>query len=313
MSPFLNQQPVISPEGTLVTIGFFDGVHLGHRYLLRKAMELSSDRGLRPLVVTFNRPARCLLDGAFRPSLMLLPQEKKQMIQSIAGLDCELMDFTESILNMSAKAFMSYLARTYQMKALLVGYDHHFGKGRKECFEDYQRYGQELGVEVIRSDAYQEQPFGNPVSSSLIRSYIKDCDIRSANALLGYSYFISGQVTSGDHLGRSMGYATANLEVSEEKLLPGSGVYACHVSVGEKKFKGMLYVGKRPTVQDAGQDRVEVHILDFSRDVYAERLTVHLEAFVRPERCFASLDELKEQIQIDEQAIRSLLNHSISI
>lgn len=307
------QHPASLTQGTLVTIGFFDGVHLGHRYLLERALELSSHRGLRPMAVTFNRPARCLLDASFHPSMMLLPEEKKQLVLSIEGLDCEVMDFTESILEMSAESFMDYLVKTYQMKALLVGYDHHFGKGRKDSFEDYQRYGQKLGVEVIRADAYQQELSGQPVSSSLIRTQIQQSDIQSANQLLGYSYFFSGKVTSGDHLGRSMGYATANLEVPEEKLLPGSGVYACYVLVGDQKYQGMLYVGTRPTIQSSGQARVEVHILDFSSDVYAERLTVYLEAFVRKERRFASLDELKEQIQTDEQTIRSLLSQSNSI
>lgn len=300
-----------STRSTLVTIGFFDGVHKGHRYLLSKARSLADQLHLELLVITFRDPARCVMDPDFKPELILTASEKKVMLESVEGVHCEMLTFTRDLLGMSAQAFMEHLRKAYQMKALLVGYDHHFGHDRSKGYEDYRLYGQEMGVEVIRMDPFIPEDAGQPVSSSLIRTLIKKGEIIRASELLGYPFFLEGPVLRGDGIGTGMGYATANLRISSRKILPGAGVYACRVKVEDgSQLNGMLYIGSRPTVLEDGEMRIEVHILDFNKDLYGSFIRLEIVDHIRKEMRFGGLDELAAQITKDEKRVREVLGIS---
>ena len=230
------------------------------------------------------------------------------MLEEVEGVCCEMLTFTPDLLGLSAQAFMERLRNDYGMKALLVGYDHHFGHDRGKGYEDYRRYGQEMDVEVILMDPFVPEDAPQPVSSSLIRSLIKEGRIARASELLGYDFFLEGPVLRGDGIGKGMGYATANLRISSRKILPGAGVYACRVKVEDgERLNGMLYIGSRPTVLEDGEMRIEVHILDYQNDLYGSTVRLEVVDHIRPEMRFDGLDQLVAQITKDERKVREVL------
>jgi len=297
----------------VATVGFFDGVHRGHRYLIRQVCEIAAQREMRSMVVTFPVHPRKVLCSDYQPRLLTTREEKERLLKA-TGVDClKWMDFDRALSQLTARTFMQRLYSDYDVRILVVGYDHRFGRGRSEGFEDYVRYGQEIGMEVVRAG---ELPGGT--SSTTVRKALEGGDIRLANHVLGYSYFLQGQVVHGFHNGTGLGFPTANLQVAADKLVPKNGAYCVRVMMGKGtgmepvgRFPGMLNIGNRPTLDNGTERSIEVHLLDFSGNLYGDVLQVDFIDFLRPEQRFQSLEELHRQLEADELRCREILNVSV--
>ena len=280
----------------VATIGFFDGVHLGHNYLLEQLKSEARERGMQSMVVTFATHPRLFFNPDCGLRQLTLANEKRDLLAT-AGLDnCLMLQFNKQLSSLTSAEFMRLLVEKYGVKVVLVGYDHHFGCDRDTAFEGYVEQGQQLGIEVRRCAGYSECEV--MVSSSKVRKALELWDVNLANRLLGYNYSIRGTVVEGKQIGRKLGFPTANLQVDALKILPSDGVYVAEVFIGGEKYKGVLNIGKRPTIS-AENRTIEVHIIGFTDDLYGKEVELKFVDFLRHEQKFSSLEALKEQIKVD--------------
>ena len=297
----------IHPQSpTVATIGFFDGVHLGHRFLIQQVKVAATQTGWQSSIITFPVHPRQVIQSEFQPQLLSSPEEKIELLASTGVNNCILLPFTRELSQLTAYEFMQLLYDKYKVRMLVIGYDHRFGHNRAETFEDYCRYGRELGIHIMQASAYTQEQ--DKVSSSAIRRALQNGDIRTATKFLGYHYYLEGTVVDGYKVGRKIGFPTANLRVDfPNKLIPSIGVYAVYVYVNGEKHKGMLNIGYRPTINNGTDLSIEVHILDFQGDIYHQKMRIEFIDFLRPEEKFNSVDELILQMQKDkEDTIRVL-------
>ena len=294
-------------KGCAVTIGFFDGVHRGHRYLLRQLESLAEANDLSAMAVTFEcHPKQVVCEG-FVPSLLTMQEEKLALLSDFFGGEVVVLPFTQELSKLTAKEFMqTVLSEKLNAKLLLMGYNHQFGHGGGTQ-EEYMKWGKETGIKVCQAEALA----GEKVSSSKIRSLISLGEMEKANAMLGYSYFVTGEVTDGKHIGRQIGFPTANLLLPEQKLLPACGAYAVWVFMPDgTKQGGMLCIGHRPTIETNGELSIEVHIFDFKGNLYGKQIRLDIIGKLREERHFASLEELQRQLTLDAASAREIINRS---
>lgn len=301
----------------VATIGFFDGVHLGHQFVIRQVAEEARKRGLEALVVTFDCPPREVVTGK-KCHLLTTLDEKKRLILAAGADRCEILPFTPDFAALSAKDFMlEILKNRLRVEVLMLGYDNHFGHrnpDHPETFDDYQRYGREMGIEVLKMPVFMcppqkdSPPFGGVRggSSSIIRHALRDGDITLATELLGRPYSITGLVVHGRGEGHRIGFPTANLAPeSIATILPKSGVYAVKVrnkgvkESGSKVFSGMMNIGMRPTY-DGTTLSLEVHLFDFDGDLYGHTLTIDFLRRIRDEQPFESPEALRRQLEKDK-------------
>lgn len=287
-----------------VTIGFFDGVHSGHRYLLRQLEELAAANGLSAVAVTFDQHPRTVVKNDFIPSLLTTQEEKQALLSDAFSGKVVVLPFTRELSALTAKEFMqSVLREKLNAKLLLMGYNHNFGHGGGTP-EEYAAWGKETGIEVRVADALA----GAKVSSSRIRKLISDGDIKEANTMLGYPYFMTGKVIEGKHIGRQIGFPTANLVLPEQKLLPACGVYAVWVVMPDGTRRGgMLCIGHRPTIETDGGISVEVHIFDYSGDLYGKTIRLDFIGHLRGEQHFCSLEALQQQLVQDAVSAKAMI------
>ena len=293
-------------KGCAVTIGFFDGVHRGHRYLLQQLELLAEANDLPAVAVTFDCHPRQVVCEDFVPSLLTTQEEKLTLLSETFGGEVVVLPFTQVLSRLTAKEFMqSVLREKLNAKLLLMGYNHRFGHGGGTPAE-YVDWGRDTGIEVCQAKALSEK-----VSSSRIRSLISQGDIENANTMLGYPYFLIGEVTGGKQIGRQIGFPTANLLLPEQKLLPACGVYAVWVIMSDgTKRGGMLCIGHRPTIELNGDISVEVHIFDFTSNLYGDSIRLDFIGRLREERHFSSLEALKLQLTYDAAAAQEMISHS---
>lgn len=285
---------------TVATIGFFDGVHLGHRYLINQVKIAASQCGWCSSIITFPIHPRQVIQSDYQPQLLSSPEEKIELLSQTGVDNCILLPFTRELSKLTAWEFMQLLYDKYKVRMLVIGYDHRFGHNRAETFEDYCRYGRELGIHIMQASAYTQEQ--DKVSSSAIRRALQTGDIRTASKFLGYHYYLEGTVVGGYKVGRKIGFPTANLRVDfPNKLIPSIGVYAVYVYVNGEKHKGMLNIGYRPTINNGTDLSIEVHILDFQGDIYHQKMRIEFIEFLRPEEKFHSVDELILQMQKDKK------------
>ena len=287
------------------TVGFFDGVHAGHRSLIAQLREVAAERGLASAVFTFPVHPRRVLQADYRPQLLDTFEEKLARIGE-TGVDyCAVLDFTPALAQLTAREFIERLAAEWGVSTLVVGYDHRFGRDRAEGFEAYVAHGRTVGMEVVRGVPYLLED-GTAVSSSRIRALLTECRVEEAARMLTVPYRLRGHVVGGQQIGRTMGFPTANLSVDEPlKVLPGDGVYAVRVRLHGMAYRGMLSIGNRPTIGDR-PTAVEVHLLGFSGDVYGETIEVEFIRHLRNNRRFDSLDALREQLERDRETVAGL-------
>ena len=293
-------------QGIVATIGFFDGVHVGHRFLIKELQDWGKELNMPSAVITFPEHPCQVLHSDYRPKLLDTFQEKMERLET-TGIDyCIALDFTYELSLYSAADFIRLLAEEYHVKGLLIGYDHRFGHDRSDGFEQYVEYGGQVGMEVRKASPYDEENIR--VSSSEIRRLLQEGKVEMANALLTYPYQLRGRIVSGYKVGRTIGFPTANIEVdSPYKLLPKVGVYAVWVELLGKRYKGMLYIGKRPTLQNGDNLTIEVNILGFSGNAYNDEITVSFVYAVREDKTFESVEALREQLERDRQTVDKLL------
>ena len=289
------------------TIGCFDGVHTGHRYLVKQVRDIADEKGLGSALITFPVHPRQVMQADYMPELLSCPAQKTSLISSLDADYCIILHFTKELSQLTAREFMTLLYSRYNVRALVIGYDHRFGHNRTETFEDYCRYGQELGMSVIKAEPLKCDITDTFISSSAIRKLLKCGDVVTANRFLGYNYYIDGTVTDGHKIGRKIGFPTANIIPScPEKLIPENGVYAVRVPIGNTVYKGMLNIGNRPTLNNGSNVSIEVHIIDFSGDIYHHPLRIEFISRIRQEIKFASMEELIEQLEKDKTIISKI-------
>ena len=306
MNVIKDRQPqLLAPS--VATIGFFDGVHLGHRYLINQVKLAASQNGWSSSIITFPVHPRQVIQSDYQPQLLSSPEEKIELLASTGVDNCILLPFTRELSLLTAKEFMQLLYNDYKVRMLVIGYDHRFGHNRAETFEDYCRYGRELGIHIMQATAYTQEQ--DKVSSSAIRRALLTGDIPTATKYLGYNYFVEGVVVNGYKVGRKIGFPTANLQVDfPNKLIPAIGVYAVRVFVNGDTYKGMLNIGHRPTLNNGTNLSIEVHILNFEGNIYEQPMRIEFIDFLRPETKFSSVDELILQIQKDKEATEQRLS-----
>lgn len=288
-------------ERTVVTIGYFDGVHCGHKFLLNDLQKEGKENGLKTLVVTFSNHPQLLFQPDCGLRFLTLGNEKIRLLENMGFDYCLVLPFTREFAYLTSKEFMRILHESFGMEELIVGYDHHFGSDRDSSFTDYVEFGDKMGVNVVRCDAFSVSDMN--VSSSKIRDFLISGEIEQANMLLGYNYTIIGRVVHGHKVGRKIGFPTANIEVSEGKLLPKNGVYAVTVEVEGQCHRGMMNIGYRPTLNNVGLS-IEVYIDEFGGDIYDRMLVVEITKYIRDERKFNSLEALKKQLSLDLESIK---------
>ena len=293
--------------GVVATLGFFDGVHAGHRFLIERVKDVARQCGLSSGVVTFSDHPRTVLHPDFKPKLLNRYGEKIDLLGQ-TGIDgCFILNFTPQLAEMSADTFIKdVLAERCHVKTLVIGYDHRFGKNRTDGFEEYKKAGKACGMDVIQVKPLSH--LGQPVNSTTIRNFLLTGNIRLANRLLGYHYNLKGVVVYGNQLGRTFGFPTANVDWSDQyKIMPQDGIYAVWARVETGWYRGMAYIGSRPSVAENGEKRLEVHLFNCSDELYGSNIRIKFVEYLREEKKFDSLDELKRQLEQDKElAIRRL-------
>ena len=298
----------LKAEKLVATIGFFDGVHLGHRYLISELKEIAAQSGLPSAVITFPQHPRTVLNAEYQPKLLNTYNEKVELL-SKTGIDyCIVLDFTLELSQFTAKEFITkILAQKFHVQTLLIGYDHRFGHNREDEFEDYVAYGKDCNMQVIKASRYSEGE--EAVSSSEIRRLISTHNVEEAAHLLTYPYSLKGKIVNGYKVGRTLGFPTANILVEEPcKIIPAAGVYAVWVYLNSQKHKGMLYIGDRPTLNNGNNISMEVNILDFSGNIYNNEISVAFIHYVRADIKFDTLEALTLQLKHDRETVDKLLD-----
>lgn len=292
-------------NGFVITQGTFDGVHLGHQHVLKQVVNLAKPYNKPSLLITFHPHPRLVIDPQ-NTSIKLLSsiEEKAKKILEM-GIDYVLvLSFTHEISQYSPREFVNeILVKKLNVQCMVVGYDHRFGKNRSGGFQELTDLASEFKFDVKEIDASEIEEIA--VSSTRIRKALQSGNLESANELLGRPYSLSGTVVQGKQLGRQLGFPTANIQIDEpNKLIPPNGVYIGYTLIGETKYKIMLNIGVRPTV-DGTTQTIEAHILDFNKDIYNDHITLFLVQFLREEQRFNGLDALKIQLQQDEAKTRA--------
>lgn len=298
----LNSQLSTPDCPVVATIGFFDGVHLGHRYLIEQVKEEAARQGICSAVITFPVHPRQVMNADYQPELLTSYEDKLKLLGN-TGIDyCIVLDFTPDIAKLTAWEFMNVILKErYSVQGLVIGHDHRFGHNRSEGFEEYCSFGNKLGINVVRAHACVVDNV--TVSSSVIRRLLHAGNITEANRYLSYSYSVEGIVVGGHRIGRTLGFPTANLRVDQAcKLIPGEGVYAVCVTVSGTNHPGMLSIGRRPTINNGNDRSIEVHILNFHSDIYNFPIKLTFVRFIRPDLKFLTIEDLRMQL-IDDKRI----------
>jgi riboflavin kinase/FMN adenylyltransferase len=295
----------------VVTIGTFDGVHLGHKAIIDQLKRTAQEIGGETVIITFDPHPRTIISSVPGDLKLLTLIHEKARLLNEAGIDhLVVVPFNTAFAMQTADDYIrAFLFEKFKPHTIIIGYDHRFGKGRNGDFTMLEAYGRELGFTV---DEIEGQNVAEVVvSSTKVRNALLESNIEKANAYLGYPYFFSGKVIAGNQLGRTIGFPTANLQIAAaEKLIPGNGVYAVTAILNKNNvfstYKGMMNIGFRPTV-DGKRRMIEVNLLDFSDDIYECSLEVHVHAFIRGEVKFDGIEALKAQLQKDAVVVRELL------
>lgn len=292
----------------VATIGFFDGVHRGHQFLIANVMEEARRRGLASLVITFDRHPRQVLNQAYQPQLLTTLERKLQLI-SLTGVDnVAVLRFSKEMASLTAREFMGQvLAERLNVKALVIGYDNRFGHDRTEGFDDYVAYGRELGMQVVQAQSYTLDNM--KVSSSLVRSFLEGGEVEMAAHCLNRPFELCGKVKKGFQEGRKLGFPTANLDLGNGgQLIPKEGVYAVWASVDghSRPLPAMMDIGSRPTF-GGSRLSLEVNIIGFHGNLYDKSVKVQFVSRVRDNRKFDSVDSLAEQLRKDQELVMKKL------
>lgn len=284
---------------SVVTVGTFDGVHLGHHKIIKRLMKIAKEEGKTSCVLTFFPHPRIVLTPDSTIHLLQTIEERKSQLKSLGVEHVVILNFSKEFSELSAEDYIkNILVDSLNASYLIIGYDHKFGKNRAAGIEELKHWSKQLQFKVEEIEAKDVDEVN--VSSTKIRNYLIQGNVKVANSYLGYPYYISGQVVTGEGIGKDLGFPTANIEVSESyKLIPGIGVYAVRVKLGNETYKGMLNIGLNPTFPNRTKS-IEVNIFKFNRDIYSQFLQISFIERLRDELKFESVEQLQEQLKKDE-------------
>ena len=300
ITTFTTQQP------TVLTIGTFDGVHLGHQKIIERVVATARQEGLLATIFTFFPHPRMVVQHDKSLKLIHTLEEKKQLLQQL-GVDLLVVQpFNEAFAQLTAEEFVStILVQHLNVKKVIIGYDHRFGRNRTANINDMRLFGEKYGFAVEEISVQEVDEVS--VSSTKIREALNKGDVTTAEHYLGTPYSLTGTVVHGLKLGRTLGYPTANIQVTEDyKLIPKDGVYAVYSYIDARKVYGMMSIGKNPTIEGKGAS-IEVYFFDFNGDLYDRELTIYFVKYLREERKFSSVALLKKQLQDDETTARKAI------
>ncbi len=307
MRIFYNINEITGLNNTIVTIGTFDGVHLGHQKIIKRLVELKQKQGGETLLFTFApHPRKVLFPEQTDLKLITTTEEKCELLKQF-GIDNVLVyPFTKEFSQMNADKYISdIIVQGLKTKTLVIGYDHKFGSNREGSIETLKKCAEHYHFDVEEISAQEINQLN--ISSTRIRKAIEEGDLTTANEFLGYTFFVSGKVVQGKQLGRQIGYPTANIQISDvDKLIPKIGVYAVNVEHQQKRYKGMLNVGVNPTTDTDNKIKVEVNIFNFDQEIYGDTIKVEFVKRIRDEEKFANLEELKQALANDKIACSSI-------
>ena len=307
MNIFLSINEFHSDKKTIVTLGTFDGVHLGHTEILKKLTQNTNKGAFESTVLTFFPHPRIILQGKSDLKLLNTINEKIELLEKIGIDNLIIHPFDGKFAELSADAFVkSILVDQLHVQKIIIGYDHRFGKNRTANIDNLITFGTQYDFEVEQISAQEIDEIS--ISSTKIRTALEEGDIQLANEYLGYQYFLSGTVVKGKQLGRTIGFPTANILLEEDyKLVPQNGVYIVRVEIDGKTIFGMMNIGFNPTVQ--GKEKtIEVHLFDFDSDIYNCKIQVSIVQRIRSEKKFESVELLKQQLNKDKEFSLHYLN-----
>ncbi|TDO84062.1 riboflavin kinase/FMN adenylyltransferase [Flavobacterium chryseum] len=287
-----------STKKTILTLGTFDGVHIGHKKILERITQNTENGKYESLVLTFFPHPRMVLQEKSEIKLLNTIPEKSKLLEETGIENLVIHPFNESFSRLTAEEFVhSILVDQFHIQKIIIGHDHRFGRNRTANIDDLIAFGKEYGFEVEQISAQEIQDVS--VSSTKIRKALDEGNIALANDYLGYAYFLSGEVVKGKQLGRTIGFPTANIHIEEDyKKIPKNGVYIVKTIINQKEVFGMMNIGFNPTVNGEKQT-IEVHLFDFDADIYGQKIEISLLEYIRDEQKFGSVDLLKEQLNQD--------------
>lgn len=297
----------VKVKGAVVTTGTFDGVHVGHRKIINRLNQIAKKIGGESVLLTFDPHPRMVLFPDDHGLELITTIDEKVALLEQAGVDNLIIHpFTKEFSRLSSLDFIrEILVDKIGTSVLVIGYDHHFGRNREGSFEHLRESGPLYGFDV---EEISVQDVDNvAVSSTKIRKALQEGDVSTANKYLAHPFQLTGTVVHGDKLGRELGFPTANIQIDDKhKVIPANGVYACYVLIADRKLKGMLNIGNRPTVNGT-EKRVEVNIFDMDEELYGEEVTLMLQERIRDEKRFDSVDSLKARLAVDKNLALKIL------
>lgn len=296
-------------QASVLTIGTFDGVHIGHQKIIERLNQIKKSKTERSMILTFYPHPRRVLDHSNDIKMLTTMDEKIQLLEKFGLDDLIIEPFTKEFSRLSALDFVrNILVNQLHLKQLVIGYDHQFGKNREGNFEQLTEYGElyDFGLEKISAQEIENVS----VSSTKVRKAIENGDMATANKYLGYHYLLTGKIVKGQGVGRKINYPTVNLDIEEDyKLIPKKGVYIVRTLLNKEIVNGIMNIGFRPTVGGKGQT-IEIHLLDFNADLYGSTMQIEVLHRLRDEKKFENIEELAEQISKDENSARNWLLNS---
>ena len=292
-------------KSTIATIGTFDGIHIGHQKILNSLVRFAEENGLKSVVITFDPHPRKIINKKNSIELINTIEEKKEKLKTL-GIDYLIVQkFDEKFSETEANKFVEILKNNINIKKLIVGYDHRFGKNRNADINDLKKYGKELNFEVIEIDALEIEEVN--ISSTKIRLAIKDGNIRLANSYLGYNFFLSGEVVKGHSRGKELGFPTANLKIDEDKIIPKNGVYLVKSKIDHQDIYGMMNIGYNPTFNNKSK-KIETHFFNLNKNLYGKIIKIELLEYIREEKRFETVDDLIQRLKLDREKCLKLIH-----
>jgi riboflavin kinase/FMN adenylyltransferase len=299
----------VTPLGeTLLTIGIFDGVHVGHRYLLKKLQERAAERNLLSGVVTFSPHPQSVLHPHSQLPWLTSLEDRVGAFQRLGVKIVAVLTFTPKVAQLSAQEFISLIRKHLSMRGILVGPDFALGKGKEGNINMLRALGCELGFSVDVIPPFKIN--GEIVSSTLIRRALAEGDMRKVTKLMGRYFYLEGKIIASEKRGRVLGFPTANLDIKPQQALPGNGIYATITHVQGKHFHSATNIGIRPTF-GTGEEKVETHLLNYKGNLYGKDMRVEFVQKLRDEECFSSSEELKAQIEKDVREVEAILTKDL--
>jgi riboflavin kinase/FMN adenylyltransferase len=314
MEIFEDLSKVTYDKNTVVTLGTFDGIHAGHKKIIEEVVARSSFYGGRNFLITFDPHPRSIVSKDYKIQILSTLEEKLKLLEAIGIQNVLVIKFTKEFSQLSANEFfLKYVLKGIGIREIVIGHDHHFGKGRDGDENKLRELGKANDFKVTPVDAVSIDSM--IVSSTKIRNLLTAGDVKTVNLFLGRFYSFSGKVVEGDKRGRELGFPTANIEPDNlDKLLPAIGIYAVEFFINneEKKYTGIMSMGKRPTFYDEGKLTTEVYIFDFDKDIYGAKVTVKVVDRIRGEEKFSSAEELVIQMNKDVAAGMEILRRKVN-